>query len=288
MNTKLPVGDTISFAMGFAAKNIGLLLRVAWLPVVVSMAGTAFVFGSVGLTDFESLASGVPTQPNGSLMALGYLLSLAGALLFVPAYVIVTRKAAGGYEPPRGLFAGFRFGKRELRVIGAAILWYLLFLVIYLAFALVIAMLVGGMVAMSGEGGFVAVGALSVVLMIALVLGLIFFAVRTMLFVPIAATENRVALGDAWRATKGNFWRLFAVVLVLYAVLTGIYLVFAIAGAAIFGIGGETALVPGLSVLGLLALPAYLFAYLLFLAFPGRAAGVLRPMREDAAAAVFD
>ena len=291
MNAKLPVGDTISFIMRFAATNIGLLLRVAWLPVVASLAGSALIFGAFGLTDLAALQDdAMPAEPDAELMALGYLLSFVGMLLFVPGFVIVTRKAAGGYAPPRGPFAGFRFGGRELRVIGAAILWYLLFVAFYIAAVLVFAVLGGGFfaLAMSGESAMIGMGLVMVIAMLALFGGLIFLFVRTMLFVPMAAVENRIALGDAWRATRGNFWRLLAVGLVLYAALTGIYLVFAIIGVALFGIGGEAALAPGIAVLSLLAIPAYLFAYPLFLAFPGRAIAALRPMREDQAAAVFD
>ena len=308
MERKLPVGETVSFCAGFARRNMLLLLRLAWLPVLLSLGGTALILASMGSGALEAATLGTNTydDPNLGLMGLGYLLSLLGALAFVPAYVVVTRRAAGGYEPPSGLFAGFRFGGREWRVIGAALLWFLLFMAVYFGLTIIIALLTGGIMAATMAGGepggaaFAVVGIVSVVAMFATLGFVVFFLVRTMLFIPMAAIENRIALADAWRATKGNFWRLLAVGLLLYLIAFALYIAFFAVAAVVAGVGMGGDIGAGLSgglggaaigviaVLGLLAIPAYLFLYLLFIAYPGRAAGVLRPMTEETAAAVFD
>ena len=293
MERKLSVGETLSFVFSFAAKRIDLFFRLAWLPLLLSVAGTAIVITAFDAGLFASARTGADPYADADWgrMAIGYGLSLLGLVAFVPAYVVMTRAAAGGYEAPRGLFAGLRFGGREGRVIGAAILWFLLFLAIYFGITLVSSLLIGGVTgALMGTGGgdgFVLAAVVGFAMFLAIFGVVIYFSVRSLLFIPMAATENRIALGDAWAATKGNFWRLFAVGLVLYLAAFGLYLAFAAVMGVVIGLVGEAGMIPAALVLGLLAIPAYAFLYLLFIAYPGRAAGVLRPMSETRAAEVF-
>ena len=293
MERKLAVGETLSFVFSFAARRLGLFFRLAWLPLLLSVGGTAVIFTALGTGFFQAAAIGADPYANADWgrIALGYALSLLGLLAFVPAYVVLTRAAAGGYEPPRGLFAGLRFGGREGRVIGAAVLWFLLFMAIYFGITIVSTLLIGGisaaLIGTGDGGGFVLIGILGFLMFLAIFGFVIFFSVRSLLFIPMAATENRIALGDAWAATKGNFWRLFAVGLVLYLAVFGLYVAFAAVAGVVIGLLGQSAMVPAAIILGLLAIPAYAFLYLLFIAYPARAAGVLRPMSETQAAEVF-
>ena len=296
MDRKIGVGETIGFCAGYARRNIGLLLRLAWPPILLSVGGTVLILMGLGLGDVvTAVRSGADPyrDANPGLVALGYLLSVLGTLALVPAYVVITRHAAGAYEPPRGLFAGFRFGGREARVIGAAILWFLLLMGVYFGISLAGGAVTLGLmaVAMTGDatgGAFVVAMVVSFLVTLATLGFVVFFLVRSMLFIPMAATENRIALADAWRATRGNFWRLFAIGLLLYLIVFAVYIAFAALAGSLFAVmGGEVGAIL-IGALGLLAIPAYLFVYLLFLAFPGRAAGALRPLTRNQAAEVFD
>lgn len=291
----LGVGQTIAFSLRFSWQNLFLLLRLSWLPVailVIAMIALFYGFGSAAFAEDEAFPTGPFAGANEGLLALGFVLLLVGSLAFVPAYVIVSRKAAGGYTPPSGVFAGFRFGGREWRVIGAFLLWYLLLSVAYFAIAFGLGLVFAlGMVGL-GEGAtggasavlFGVVGALAGLIAVC---ALMFFVVRSMLFVPLAAIENRVAFGDAWRATKGNFWRLVAVGLVLYLAGLALYFAFAVVAGALFGSGNETVALVGGGLLVLLGAPAYLFYCLLFISYPAKAVAKLRPMSDEAAAEVF-
>lgn len=278
MERKLPVGEVIGDSFRFGFDRFLLMIRLGWLPLAVLIAGGVLLsMSGVG-------AFGVAGIANAGLFALAIVVLIIGGLLFVPVYVILTQAAAyGRFEPPRGLFGALRFGGREGRVIGAT----LLLAVIFIAAVVVGSMLIAALGAVFGQGG--GGGVLVLVLVgIAFVAVLLWLYTRLLLFVPLAAIENRISLSAAWAATKGNAWRLFAVVLVFAALSIAISLVFQaiqLTALTVGQVGGGAAVVTIL--VGLLQIPIQLWQSLVGIAYPAKSLGALRPPTEAELSDVF-
>jgi hypothetical protein len=139
-----------------------------------------------------------------------------------------------------GLF-GLSLGADTWRVYFTYWIWFFLLIGFYIVFALVAGGVVFAMVGASGgasndngAGGAMALAA--PLLGLALLLALIYFAVR---FAPAAATSvarRKFAFFDAWTVTKGRFWGIFGAFLLLFIIFFVFYIVVAL-GAG-FAMGG--------------------------------------------------
>ncbi|MBB4659995.1 hypothetical protein [Parvularcula dongshanensis] len=276
---KLPVGETITFAFRFGTRAIPTLMRLGWLPLALMVGGFALV--GWGLADTPMMAAKI---------GFGGILTLAGTLLFVPIYVILIREAAGGYKAPPGLFV-LSFGGREARVLGAAFILGFVFLVVVVGFQ--VAKLAIGAVASFVVGDGVLGLILSVVITLAWFVGIAWFYCATITFVPMAATENRIALTEAFAATKDNVWRILACVFVVFGTLFVLAILIQLMSFAMTGglmaVGSEVALASIvyalLTVVVFLALQIY--QTLVGIALPGRITGALRGTPDDAVEDVF-
>ena len=156
----------------------------------------------------------------------------------------------------------------------------LLFGLIYLLLALVMALVIGGLAVALGEGGAAVLG---FVLVLALLLVTLYLAIRFVLTMPVIGLERAYnplkAMVRSWRLTKVVAWRLFAFFLLLFIAYMVLSLVFmGIIGGAIGAIGGGAG---GSFAIGLLngvvgALVAMIFSAILVslyrqLAGPGTA-----------------
>jgi hypothetical protein len=226
---KIPVGRTILQSYGFAFGGYLRTLRVIWLPMLASAALTFFLRGPLT----AQLAAQAHAQ--GQFSGLQFqgpvlLLELAGFLLLVIMSVGITKEVLGLPRGSRFFYAGF--GAAELRVIVGYLALFLLFVVFVVAFVIALA-LIGSLAANSAHVPKAAIVSGVGLLALVLWLALIYAMVRlTFLFLPVTVGEHRIGILHGWELTKGNFWRIFAIgiVVLLPLVIIGIFAIFALLG----------------------------------------------------------
>ena len=159
-----------------------------------------------------------------------FLIQFVAMLVFLILFAATQRAVLRPQEEGLGFL---RFGMDELRIIGLFLLLVLLFyggmfLVILLFGAVFGVAVFAGMGAGggAGAGGAAAGAALLMVLAFFLLFGVfIWLWVRLSLAFPMTFLRRRIALGEAWRLTRGYFWTLFGayiVLAILVMVLSGI------------------------------------------------------------------
>jgi hypothetical protein len=214
---KIPVGATISFAYQFAFGDFLRILGVMWPAMLLMWVP------SILMQPQMMALSGQMAARNYS--GLGQLLPLIG-LFYVVAFVLIFMQIIGIAQLALDRHKGpvwfyFSFSKAMWRLIGS----FLLLLVVIIAGWM--AVVLGGVSAGALLGVF-AKGASNLVarLLAVLVGGLVMFILwcgylyclvrLSFLVTPvIAAEEEGFALGRSWTLGKGNFWRMFAVMLVI-------------------------------------------------------------------------
>ena len=127
------------------------------------------------------------------------------AIIFVP----VVRQALGLRQG--AAVVHFRLGAAEFRLFGAILL--LLLVTFVLAVGLRLLEFGLGLVT-SGRG--VAIGIVAALIVLATSLAFVYAIVRLgFLILPVTVAEEQISLVRGWIVTKGNFWRIFAVVLAI-------------------------------------------------------------------------
>ncbi|HWA92422.1 MAG TPA: hypothetical protein VG889_20460 [Rhizomicrobium sp.] len=223
MASKIPVGRTIARSYGFAFGNLVNNLGAIWIPVAILYALTYFF-----QKQYMAALLNVGTRDPGSIAAaMPFLLcaTVVFVLLFVPQVAALAKEALGLRKG--NAFLQFPFGADAWRLIGAYLLFYVVLIVIYIL--LIVASLVLGIVAGS-VGDHVptaAAGLIGIAIALFVVGAILYITVRmSFLLPPVVVAEQRVSLIRGWELTKGNFWRIFLIVVVLilpFAIAEGIY-----------------------------------------------------------------
>jgi hypothetical protein len=209
---KIPVGATISGAYGFAFADFLSVLGIAWLPhVIYALLIAGIIYG---------LAPGLPGQVmRGEFDASMFytlrriigLIWLVGVVVQAMVTVGLQKKALG--EMPGATFFYFSLGAPVWRMIGATFL-------ALLAYIFIVAITVGVTVALAiAATKFVAhFGvAIAIVLGVIATFWAIYAAVRLFFFLPaVVVAEEQIGLIRSWELGGGNFWRIFAVVFVVF------------------------------------------------------------------------
>lgn len=294
MSRQVDFSDAMSAAFKFGIDGVVPLLKLGWLPLLIVTVG-AFLLLDAGAT-FDSMSDldgsdgtfRIGRGGNAELTdvtkplqaALGGLILFVGLIGFVPVYVGLLRKAARQVDK----VGGWRFDGRAWRVIGASIL---LGLVGILAGVLVaipfvgIAALTGGQPGPLGVLFYILVGLLAAA-------GFVFGYVRLMLFIPLAATENRISLGEAWTATRGHFWIIFAGLIVIgigAAIVGAILEIAGVSLGSMFEVIGPAWL--GVALVAMGGILSQIFQNLVSIGFAGQLAHDLRGYGEDEIGEVF-
>jgi hypothetical protein len=222
---KIPVGKTIAYAYSFTFGQLGTIIGLCWLPLVL-MAVLQFLpyaFGGNPMASENATAAGRQGLEN-------LVSSLLMLLLYSIMYVPVARQALGLRQG--SALVHFALGPPEFRVFGAMLLFFLLLMAMAMGIGILV-LLLGGLTALTGKNPIVAIaGALA---MIAAMLGFIYALVRlAFLIVPVTVAEGHVSLIRGWLLARGNFWRIFGVML---AVLLPVYLLHLIGLIVIAGPG---------------------------------------------------
>lgn len=193
---KLPIAPTIVDAYRIFFANLGAFARLAWFPVIAQFAAAVFA---------RNYVPGLAPETSEKLWLLGMSLEILVLFLGIPATTAWYRLVALGREDR---CARIRYSVRATEL---QYLWrYLVFLVVVLSvgFCIVLAASEICTATASCEEFESSVLAGPFLLMPFVVVALSF--VRFMLVLPAAATGRRMRFGDSWRLTKGNGYRLGA------------------------------------------------------------------------------
>ena len=195
-------------------------------PATVAIWGLVFVV--------ISLASNLPsyfmqgTQPNPvpfaqpDFMSVIGMIVLAVVVMLVYTSVMMCAVFRAVLRPDESSFASIRLGMDELRMMGLYLILMIGAVFIWVICVLLLMLLVGG-AALSGSG--VATFLVAGVGYLGLIGGLIFVSVRLSLVFALSFARRRLAIDEAWSLTRGRFWMLFAVYLILVLIAIVLYLV---------------------------------------------------------------
>ena len=191
------------------------LVSFAILAVMAGPALNAFMAASTTATDPQQVLSKM------SALAPAMLVLLPVGLVFQSVLQCAFFRAV--LKPGDKRFYYLSLGRDELRVIGAMLLLYVLFILYYMTAAIA---LITPVVALNAAGLQPLAGIFAVLGAAAALCALIYAAVRLSLFVPQVFAEGGTDLRAAWRLTQGRFW-----------VLLGVYVMAAILALFVYLLG---------------------------------------------------
>lgn len=213
--TKIPVGATIAhayrFAFGDFVRILGVMwpaMLLMWLPSLLMRQQMATLSAQMAAHDYSSLRQMWP------FFLLFY--SMAFILIFMQV-IGIAQLALDRHKGPVWFY--FSLGKPVWRLIGSVLLLIMAVIVGWIA-VLLGALLIGfvlGLISKAVNNS--AFGTVTAILtgLAAVVLwcGYFYSLVRlTFLLTPVVAAEEQgFALGRGWTLGRGNFWRMFAVLL---------------------------------------------------------------------------
>jgi hypothetical protein len=208
---RVPVVATIRDAYAFTATHLGGIIGLIWVPMVIVTVAQFFTFHRYYNDFIDFMASGNAAQMGPSvLLMLGYI--VAALLLYAVMFVAVTQLALGTRS--NGAIVHFAFGPLEWRMFRAFFAFtglMVLAAVVIMMAANAALMLGGSKLSQAAAGGIMGLG----LLCLALVL-----TPRFLLLLPaVSVAESAPVLRRAWFLSAGNFLRLLAVFLGLFAPL---------------------------------------------------------------------
>ena len=199
--TKIPVGKTIAYAYGFTFGNFFTVLGLSWAPLAIMAVVALFALPAY----FNGMVAIVTTGDASAFFAaagLMFVLFVAVFVGFIMIYVAIARQALGLRTGPA--FFYFSLDAAFWRLLLA----YLVTIVIAFGLALGVAIVIGI--------AAVVFAPLLVLVPLITLLGIVYVLVRlTFLQPPIAVAEEHGVIRRAWELGKGNFWRMFAVLLAI-------------------------------------------------------------------------
>lgn len=227
MANKIPVGQTIGQAYGFAFGGFPAVLGVVWLPVAIMIAAGWLLFHDIPWPawDFSTPDAIARTTVQIEYVTIGPLriLELIAWACAIVIEVGLTRLALGiGGKPLAFLTLGASFW----RMLGANLIMVtiLIIAVIPLVLAGVMVALIAGAIAHGArpDQGWinpaVAPWMLGVVIAcgVAAFVAFYYIYLRLWFFIaPVVVAEKHIDIRRAWRLGKGNVWRILLVVLAI-------------------------------------------------------------------------
>jgi hypothetical protein len=207
---KIPVFATVGNAYRFLVREFGTIVRLSWFPLLIATALQYFAARAA----YQHFIDALNGQRELSLTTVYALQYGPGLLQFVAAAIVAValHRVILFSDRKPGQIVYLAFGKVE----GIFILlpFLLAILAIPCAFALSFgsAWLTQGLGYQAERQSSLVHIAIPVVL--TLLFGLAAFVItRLSLLFPLAVAERRIGLREGWRLGRGNFWRLFGVLM---------------------------------------------------------------------------
>jgi hypothetical protein len=211
---KIPVMQTVAASYRFTFGGLSKVIGLIWLPIIILTVGGYFTMVPYFSGMAGALESGDVSQ-QGSLLLRELAFEIVMIVLMAVIAVAITREILNPVRRPS--FLRFALGPTEFRVVGGLIALFFLiivFIVILVIVGLVIGFAINAILpaagAAPGSKGAAGIGALEGIIGF---LGLVYIMVRLgFLLVPAVAMEGGFGLERSWTLTKGNFWRIVAIV----------------------------------------------------------------------------
>jgi hypothetical protein len=228
---KVPVWQTVGQSFSFTFERYFSILGVVWLPLLILVACEYLVLVPL-LRNLGAFAQFVATHPKAppSPELLSQFQSRFSGLLNLLNYLVAAWMAVGVTKEALGVRPGPKFvyiavGNAELLYLAGEIVAIALFVAAMLAIVVAALIVLAVGAALSYGGAFAAldpntrlvlgVGA-AVLFGVVIICGLIYASIRLLfLLAPATVAENRFGLWRSWELSRGNFWRLFAVGLLI-------------------------------------------------------------------------
>lgn len=224
---KIPIGKTVAYAYSFAFESFLPILGLAWLPLLIVLVSNHLL-----LQPYQQELSQSSDLSEVS-RAFPFLLAFA-----VIAFVCGAMARVGVMQQALGLRSGqvyyyFSLAPPVWRLLGAYILLVLALMALAFAGTIVLFLLMFIFANASDLLQNVAGVALSAAFAGAMIYALLRLA---FLLTPVVVAENRISLRRPWELSRGNFWRMFAVVLAIVVplALAAILLLLLVVGWAPF------------------------------------------------------
>lgn len=228
------ISGTLNQTFGYAFGRFSTVFKAAAIPTLLftffvfyyffpSFFGVIFDLAMISESEDPTVVFALLGQiaiPTLLMMILGLIYY---GVIFGPLLLNVI------YDEPVGLL---RMDGTVLRIIGALLVIYLIIFAATFVIAIPIGILQAMMMAGGGDGG-----ALAGQLLLNLIIyaAMFYILVRTSLILPDVAASGRLRISEGWRATKGHFWKLFAVYFIAYLVIMIVtYIAMGIALASAF------------------------------------------------------
>lgn len=202
---------------GFRLVQAHPLAVAVWTAINVVLAalsqfGLSSMFGAI-------MANAGNPSPDISGVMQGmstlYLVQFAAMIVQLAIWGAVYRAV---FRPDEANIAFLRISGDEGRLFLLGLITAIVAIVLMLAIFLPVGFMAGASAATGGEPG-AGIVLTTFALMLLVFVAFIFIGVRFALAWPIAVAEGRVALGEAWRLSRGRFWSMFATALVLIIAL---------------------------------------------------------------------
>lgn len=221
---KLPVIKTIATTFAFTLENWATLVRIVWAPFVLMLA-SGFVLPLLYGDRIEAfIARGYDVTPAevqafmGEVMWVNYAMGIVSGLIGLMMTAGVLRFVIRGEKPKLPFY--IRWGEDEWALLATVVTlfagWILFAFMCGVLFAFTAGLLKSTLVLVIGP-----------ILMICI---LVWVVVRLYPAFPAAVAFGQIGIAPAWEASRGQFWRLIALLLLL--ALAG--LVYVIALLAVF------------------------------------------------------
>lgn len=192
---KVPVIAVVRFSYLFLFREFPTIVRLTWFPLLIAAVVTAVL-------EYRSIEKKVVAGDFTDQFDPGGLLAAAlGIIMYSIVAVALHRVILFNDRQPGRYFVGMRKTNRAERLfIGFGAIFF---------FA-VVAMTVGGSVfahQLLNSPGLIVLGALIPLAAV------IYLMVRLIPLYPVMVVEERMDFSQAFALSRGNFWRLFAVIL---------------------------------------------------------------------------
>jgi hypothetical protein len=200
---KLPVFATAGRAYGFLLREFATILRLAWFPTLVVVIVQYFATRALYAAMRSMIEAGNIAGASALATVSPWQIVSVVALLLGTAIVAVAlhRVILFGDRRP-GRFIHLAVGKVELLFALLPIAFYLATAGIFLSGALV--------ASLSAAPTFVAL------LGVSAVVAFFFLAIRLLLIFPVTVVERRYDFSQTWALTRGNFWRILGLWIVVF------------------------------------------------------------------------
>ncbi|WDI30351.1 hypothetical protein PUV54_10310 [Hyphococcus flavus] len=203
---RFPVFKALGASFAYLGAHFLTFLKLVWLPAALLTGVMAYAMPQMMDAQMQMLAIEESGDPNEIFSVLGPIAKTSG-LIFLASLVLYPMLIAGVLkhiirgDAPRMPFY-LSFGGDELRLLLAYILLIVIVSIVAIAAMLGMTVLIAVLSVAAGAVPGEIAGAAFGLLMLAIIVAAIWFALRMSLIFPAAVGARSIGIGETWEATK--------------------------------------------------------------------------------------